>query len=288
MSVINDHADRSTALLLEQFKRSPRLHDLVRALVEPLQGLENVFQDLLTLRALDTAFGAQLDGIGEIVDEPRQGRSDADYLPWLKLRIFINVSKGRPEDMIHVLKVITEADQVRYFENHPASMEMFTDGLSIPEVGEVKTRILSLDHGGSLALDDGGALLLWTRSDRSKPFLVRLMENLAGGGVGPVPVVISLGQKPLAFGADPETGFFALDDDGLLILEDSGGLLLNSTDTSTGSYGEGGHLADIGFDTLGLDDNGGLITESGGGLLLLDQEHQNVVHGDGKLTEVLQ
>ena len=246
MNIITNHADQAVGRLLEQFRGSTRLRDLIRILIGPIQDLENVFSDLAELRALDSAFGAQLDGLGEIVDQARGGMSDEDYLTWLKLRIFINVSKARPEDLIYVLKVITEANQVRYFENHPASVELFTDGLSIPEVDQVKQYILGLDDGGTLALDDGGSLLVWSQKSRTAPFLVRLMEGLAAGGVGPCPVVISLGELPLAFGADPDMGLLALDDGGEFQTDDGGGMLMVSTNTLTGTYGEGGYLTEIG------------------------------------------
>ena len=269
MDIITNHADQAVGRLLEQFRGSTRLRELVRILIGPLQDLENVFSDLAELRGLDSAFGAQLDGIGQIVDQARMGMSDQDYLTWLKLRIFINVSKARPEDLIHVLKVITQAGQVRYFENHPASVELFTDGLSIPEVGQVKQRVLGLDDGGSLALEDSGNLLVWSQNSRTTPFLVRLMDDLAAGGVGPCPVVISLGELPLAFGADPDMGLLALDDGGEFAFDDGGGLLMNSARTITGSYGEGGHLADLGFHNLAGDDGGYLVTKLN--TVLLDQ-----------------
>ncbi len=287
MDIITDHADRAVARLLEQFRHSPRLQALLRILIGPLQELENVFSDLMTLRALDTAFGTQLDGLGEIVDQARMGMSDNDYLLWLKLRIYINVSKARPEDLIHVLREITRATKVRYFENYPASVELFTNGLSIPDVGEIKYYLLSLDGGGTLETDDGGGLLL-NQQGRSSSFLVRLMEDIAAGGVGPCPVVISLSELPFAFGADADLSLLALDDDGQFLTDDGGGLLLNATGTETGSYGEGGHFADIGFYLLALDDGGEFVTDGGAAILLRDKENPPITYGDGRFTEVLQ
>lgn len=49
----------------------PKLESFVRALYKPMNGLESAFKQLLEERWLDTAYGAQLDGIGDIVGQSR-------------------------------------------------------------------------------------------------------------------------------------------------------------------------------------------------------------------------
>lgn len=57
--------------LAYQFKDSEKLKSLISVQLEEFQTLDNTFNDLLDNRLIDTAIGAQLDGIGEILGLPR-------------------------------------------------------------------------------------------------------------------------------------------------------------------------------------------------------------------------
>lgn len=130
---ISDHVDQAKAVMIEQFKRKPNINTFVEILAGRIQGLENMFDDLLTDRLISTAIGDNLDEIGLIVDESRLGKSDDDYRIAILFKIFINISSGQPETIITVIKRITEATQVRLLEFFPAAMYIFTDGTIIPE-----------------------------------------------------------------------------------------------------------------------------------------------------------
>lgn len=71
MNLTQNHADIAWANFLAQYGESPRLEAVVRALYAPAQELQNALRALYDERWLDTAVGAQLDGIGEIVAQPR-------------------------------------------------------------------------------------------------------------------------------------------------------------------------------------------------------------------------
>jgi hypothetical protein len=55
-----------------QFDRSVKLSAVMRGLASPFGGLQAALLQLSTQRWLDTAVGAQLDGIGDILGRPRQ------------------------------------------------------------------------------------------------------------------------------------------------------------------------------------------------------------------------
>lgn len=62
------------------------------------------------------AKGQQLDDLGAIVGQPREGRTDGEYIDAIRLRARINRSKGRSEDMVQVSALInTLATYVEYF-----------------------------------------------------------------------------------------------------------------------------------------------------------------------------
>ncbi|GAB1578681.1 DUF2612 domain-containing protein [Bordetella petrii] len=67
MDLNQDHGLIAWNHWLTQFEGKPRLQALVRALLQPADGLQGALRDLYEKRWLDTAEGKQLDGIGEIV-----------------------------------------------------------------------------------------------------------------------------------------------------------------------------------------------------------------------------
>ncbi len=129
---IPDHVARAQSLLIEQFKRKQRINELVAVYVEPFQELENVFSDLYRFRTISSAYGAQLDIIGEIVGQPREGRTDTEYRAAIRFRIQLNRSSGQPDTVSDALRFFTDATQVRLIEKFPAAVTLFTDGAVIP------------------------------------------------------------------------------------------------------------------------------------------------------------
>ncbi len=97
------HVNQALGLLVQQFKDKPRVAAFLRALMNQIQKLETVLIELYSERALDTAVGVQLDGIGEIIGEDRLGRSDDAYRIGLRGRIRLNLASGTVEDIYGVL-----------------------------------------------------------------------------------------------------------------------------------------------------------------------------------------
>jgi Protein of unknown function (DUF2612) len=94
------------ARLPEQWKNKPLVTGLLTALVSPLQDIENALQQMLTLRDISTAFGAQLDQIGDWVVQPRNGLIDSVYQRYLYAKITANFSSGTSEQLITISKLI--------------------------------------------------------------------------------------------------------------------------------------------------------------------------------------
>lgn len=117
---IPNHVERALDLLVEQFEDSTELHKLITALLSPIQEVEYVMSDLITLTTLETATADQLDIIGEIVGESRNNRTDTDYRVAIKLRIFLNKSAGEPEVLIMLCRFLTRATKIHYTETYPA------------------------------------------------------------------------------------------------------------------------------------------------------------------------
>lgn len=95
---------------------------------EEIQKIENSLYDLKTKRGLTTAEGAQLDIIGEIVGEDRNGKSDIDYLAAINLRIELNTNAGKVNPIVQFIKAKTESDTVKWVESYPAGVIIYLNG----------------------------------------------------------------------------------------------------------------------------------------------------------------
>lgn len=126
LAAIADPCADAFSRLLRQYEGSPKLRALICSYLHVVQaqerGAAQVYAGLLDL---DKAQGAQLDLIGRIAREARNGRSDAYYQRALRVRILINRSQGRLEDLIGVLRLFEpSATTIRIRELPPARMEI--------------------------------------------------------------------------------------------------------------------------------------------------------------------
>lgn len=123
-----DYESQAQSRLVNQFNNSPKLRAVVAALVAEFTNIENTLDLMKSERWIDTAVGAQLDGCGYIVGEPRRGRDDSAYREAIRFRVFVNVSKGTPQDLIRGISFLTKPDDAQYMEQYPATTMLFTNG----------------------------------------------------------------------------------------------------------------------------------------------------------------
>ena len=95
---------------------------MVRALAWVVQGLETHSYNVWFYRMLENATAAQLDGCGEIVGEPRLGRTDTQYKNAIEAKIIINKSCGQPETVITALRFLTGSTEIHYSILPPAAI----------------------------------------------------------------------------------------------------------------------------------------------------------------------
>ena len=136
---IPNYFQRAIALLASQFQSAnpdgslTNFQNLIYAIETLFQELNTQEINLQTLRFLPTAQGVQLDGLGQIIGLARiDGQTDASYREALGFQIYINLSVGYPEQVITILKNLTQATKVWYNEQYPAAYEMATNGLIFP------------------------------------------------------------------------------------------------------------------------------------------------------------
>ena len=109
MTVKIDHTTKLDNILY-QFKDSYILNSLTESFLLEANELEDLSESLLLQRSVDTAIGVQLDQVGLLVGEIRNGRDDNSYRQAIKLRIAINTSRGTVEDIIQVINLLYGQD----------------------------------------------------------------------------------------------------------------------------------------------------------------------------------
>lgn len=127
---VTDHTEQALALLIDAYKGLPRLSGLIASITNRLQEFEDINWDVANKRLLDYtdrdgnpahAVAAQLDTIGRIVGQGRNGQDDATYLIYIRARIFLNKSKALRGDIIKLIQLV-EAQDFFYTEFYPTTV----------------------------------------------------------------------------------------------------------------------------------------------------------------------
>lgn len=118
------HLAEALANLITQFKDKPRLAALLSSYVDQIQQLETVFSELYSETNLENSVGEQLDGLGSIVGESRQGRGDTEYRNAINARILLNISNGTPEDIVAILLALVDPNTIEIVEDYPGHFDV--------------------------------------------------------------------------------------------------------------------------------------------------------------------
>jgi hypothetical protein len=124
--------DEAESLMLHQFSKSPKLVALIRSLVAPLEECDQALASLHQGRYISEAHGERLDILGRLVNQPRQGMVDDDYRAWIQVAIKLNISSGRPEDVLGILKILYGQKPDVLIQERPPNDVVFTF-LSLPK-----------------------------------------------------------------------------------------------------------------------------------------------------------
>lgn len=160
---------------------------LVATLADQAQVLENALYDLDQDRQLFDgatypATGKQLDGLGELVNQPRNGFVDALYLVFILGKIGENYSTATIPEITTLISLLFQTPTFKVFQFFPAQMNIEipeTAGLD-PQYFAEATRVISRSLGGGIAIGFGA-------SYPSNPFLCRDLNGPSvGGGFGDV------------------------------------------------------------------------------------------------------
>ena len=124
--------------LPEQFKRKHNIEVLIKAFAAELEELVTVYKELETLRAISTASGKQLDGIGEIVVLSRVESmayagvvefyilDDERYRLFLMFKALRNANTCTFPELMEICRLLYNVKLLYYreFNDHPAHFQV--------------------------------------------------------------------------------------------------------------------------------------------------------------------
>ena len=142
ISQITTHIEDAKARLLFQYKGKTNIEALLDSLGgQQIQDLEDILFDINSRLDIDNSEGVQLDNIGTIVGQSRNGQDDTTYRLFLKAKAGVNVSEGDVERVLSVWKIITGGTIVQVIDQYPAAIELFSD---VPVPGELEVEAFAL------------------------------------------------------------------------------------------------------------------------------------------------
>lgn len=107
----DDHAETARRFVIQFFQGKPNFEKILNAYAAQTQELENALFALCTERTVFKAVGAQLDVVGSLVGESRNGANDDIYRLRILARIIANASSGTNDDLVRATRLLLEADQ---------------------------------------------------------------------------------------------------------------------------------------------------------------------------------
>jgi hypothetical protein len=151
LAEVTDHCAAGLGLLISQYQNSPRLQALLCGYLDQVQAVERGLVGMYE-RSIDItrASGEQLDLLGRIVREARDGRSDDDYRRGIRVRLLINRSQGRHEELIAIVRLFEDMTTgvVRLRDYQPARIVVWVQAPAVNPSPEVFRRVRAARAAG--------------------------------------------------------------------------------------------------------------------------------------------
>lgn len=202
---VTDHVAQGLERLIPEYQETPRWQAWIESFLVAAQAVEIAAFDIWeAVLGIDLATGVQLELIGRIVREDRDGRTDDDYRRALSVRVLVNRSQGRLEELIKIARTFTNADAevgayVRIKDVQPARLEVRVVRTPITTRGELDKRLRKAKGGGvalQTLLHPGGptgsfrlidvALGTYPEGDTAQGFSDGALGSVAGGALADV------------------------------------------------------------------------------------------------------
>lgn len=182
---IDDHRARAIGLLGAKVRGVLYVTDLVGAVADETQGAEDAAYDLALASSVEGAYGDQLDRIGALVGERRDGLSDQVYRRFVAGASQIRFSEGTGPQLIELCATLTGSPDVRLYSLGGANLLIdYVVPIATPDDlrPRIKARMLRATAAGvDLALIESVGL---ARADDELVFLFDESPGFDGPGMG--------------------------------------------------------------------------------------------------------
>lgn len=129
----SDVAARAVARALQQYRdaTAPGLVEVIEALGFEIQDVEDAAWSVLLDTPLAVAIGFNLERIGKLVGQPRNGMVDETYWLWIQARIKTNKSSGSIDQIIAIFALLNDGATPPIFEEQfPAAFALKIHGIA--------------------------------------------------------------------------------------------------------------------------------------------------------------
>lgn len=155
-----EHALQAINHLIEAFRFGPRNQGILAGIGAQLQEIEQAYWDLYNAFDGDTATGDQLDLLGKLVGELRQGRTDDDYRAAVKVRIMVNVSDGSLPTLLRISLAMVPGATVIMSESAPMTITIDFSTEGDTTIRTLKQMLQKAKAGGvRLFISAGGGVI---------------------------------------------------------------------------------------------------------------------------------
>lgn len=128
---VYDHEATALARLAQYLRDKPNTTAVLGAFTAQHQDLETAVQQLLVDRTLDNAFGEQLDILGDLVGQPREGADDTTYRQRVRARVALNRSSGTSPELIALFLLLVPTATLKLRDEWPAALTLEVNGVAV-------------------------------------------------------------------------------------------------------------------------------------------------------------
>lgn len=159
--VLNEeHIVQAINHLIEAFRFGPRNQGCLAGVGAQLQELEGAYWAMYNAFDGDTATGDQLDLLGKLVGEGRQGRIDDDYRAAVKVRIKVNCSDGSLPTLLTIAEMMVVGANINASEPAVATVSLDFEDTGTTTARTIFQMLKRAKAGGvRLILSYGGGIV---------------------------------------------------------------------------------------------------------------------------------
>jgi hypothetical protein len=188
-----DHEGKGLSLLTGD-NRKQNIKAIASVGLRQTQKIENAIFDVINSRILDNAVGVQLDLWGKIVGQPRGNYGDIAYRAAIRIKILVNISKGRTSDLLKIIQLCVPDAQAYYWDTGLAKYVVTVVGAESEEIIPLQVALSKADANGV-----GGDLIYSTSGTASTTASMLIADTVAGGFVPSKADTVVTSNQGLAF-----------------------------------------------------------------------------------------